>query len=123
MPLYEHVFLARQDASTQQVEELTTQMTGIVEGLGGKVTKTENWGVRSLTYRMNKNRKAHFVLLNINAPSKAVVELERQLKINEDVLRYMTVKVDQFDVSSNKNRRDDRPEGERKPDDANAEAA
>ena len=64
MPLYEHVFLARQDASTQQVEELTTQMTGIVEGLGGKVVKMENWGVRSLTYRMNKNRKAHFVLMN-----------------------------------------------------------
>ncbi|MGY3648958.1 ribosomal protein S6 [Bradyrhizobium sp. LM4.3] len=64
MALYEHVFLARQDASTQQVEELTAQMTGIVEGLGGKVVKTENWGVRSLTYRMNKNRKAHFVLLN-----------------------------------------------------------
>ena len=72
MPLYEHVFLARQDASTQQVEELTTQMTGIVEGLGGKVVKMENWGVRSLTYRMNKNRKAHFVLLNIDAPSAAV---------------------------------------------------
>ena len=69
MPLYEHVFLARQDASTQQVEELTTQMTGIVEQLGGKVVKMENWGVRSLTYRMNKNRKAHFVLLNIDGPS------------------------------------------------------
>jgi small subunit ribosomal protein S6 len=78
MPLYEHVFLARQDASAQQVEELTTQMTGIVEGLGGKVTKTENWGVRSLTYRMNKNRKAHFVLMNIDAPSAAVTEIERQ---------------------------------------------
>ena len=74
MPLYEHVFLARQDASTQQVEELTTQMTGIVEGLGGKVVKMENWGVRSLTYRMNKNRKAHFVLLNIDAPSAAIAE-------------------------------------------------
>ena len=79
MPLYEHVFLARQDASTQQVEELTTQMTGIVEGLGGKITKTENWGVRSLTYRMNKNRKAHFVLMNIDAPSAAVTEIERQV--------------------------------------------
>ena len=77
MPLYEHVFLARQDASTQQVEELTTQMTGIVEGLGGKVVKMENWGVRSLTYRMNKNRKAHFVLLNIDGPSAAVAEIER----------------------------------------------
>ena len=78
MPLYEHVFLARQDASTQQVEELTTQMTGIVEQAGGKVTKTENWGVRSLTYRMNKNRKAHFVLLNIDAPSAAIAEIERR---------------------------------------------
>ena len=72
MPLYEHVFLARQDASTQQVEELTTQMTGIDEQAVGKGTKTENWGVRSLTYRMNKNRKAHFVLLNIDAPSAAL---------------------------------------------------
>jgi len=77
MPLYEHVFLARQDASTQQVEELTAQMTGIVEQAGGKITKTENWGVRSLTYRMNKNRKAHFVLLNIDAPSAAIAEIER----------------------------------------------
>ena len=81
MPLYEHVFLARQDASAQQVEEFTTQITGVIEGLGGKVTKTENWGVRSLTYRMNKNRKAHFVLLNIDAPSAAIVEIERQEQI------------------------------------------
>src|SRR5213595_936428 len=93
MPLYEHVFLARQDASTQQVEELTTQMTGIVEQLGGKVVKMENWGVRSLTYRMNKNRKAHFVLLNIDGPSAAVAEIERQERISEDVLRYLTVRV------------------------------
>jgi len=93
MPLYEHVFLARQDASTQQVEELTTQMTGIVEGLGGKVVKMENWGVRSLTYRMNKNRKAHFVLLNLDAPSAAVAEVERQERISEDVIRYLTVRV------------------------------
>ena len=71
MLLYEHVFLARQDASPQQVEELTTQMTGIVTQAGGKVTKTENWGVRSLTYRMNKNRKGHYVLINIDAPSSA----------------------------------------------------
>jgi len=95
MPLYEHVFLARQDASTQQVEELTTQMTGIVEGLGGKVTKTENWGVRSLTYRMNKNRKAHFVLMN--APSAAVTEIERQERISEDVIRYLTVRVEEHE--------------------------
>jgi small subunit ribosomal protein S6 len=94
MPLYEHVFLARQDASTQQVEELTTQMTGIVEQAGGKVTKTENWGVRSLTYRMNKNRKAHFVLLNIEAPSAAIAEIERQERISEDVIRYLSVRVE-----------------------------
>src|SRR5258708_34374606 len=97
MPLYEHVFLARQDASTQQVEELTTQMTGIVAQLGGKVVKMENWGVRSLTYRMNKNRKAHFVLLNIDGPSAAVAEIERQERISEDVIRYLTVRVDEHE--------------------------
>jgi small subunit ribosomal protein S6 len=97
MPLYEHVFLARQDASTQQVEELTTQMTGIVEQGGGKVVKMENWGVRSLTYRMNKNRKAHFVLLNIDGPSAVVAEIERQERISEDVIRYLTVRVEQHE--------------------------
>jgi small subunit ribosomal protein S6 len=97
MPLYEHVFLARQDASTQQVEELTAQMTGIVEQAGGKVTKTENWGVRSLTYRMNKNRKAHFVLLNIEAPSTAISEIERQERISEDVIRYLSVRVEEHE--------------------------
>jgi small subunit ribosomal protein S6 len=97
MSLYEHVFLARQDASTQQVEELTAQMTGIVEGLGGKVTKMENWGVRSLTYRMNKNRKAHFVLLNIDGPSAAIAEIERQERISEDVIRYLSVRVDEHE--------------------------
>ncbi|MBI5319220.1 30S ribosomal protein S6 [Bradyrhizobium sp.] len=97
MPLYEHVFLARQDASTQQVEELTAQMTGVVEQAGGKVTKTENWGVRSLTYRMNKNRKAHFVLLNIDAPSSAIAEIERQERISEDVIRYLSVRVEEHE--------------------------
>ena len=111
MPLYEHVFLARQDASTQQVEELTTQMTGIVEGLGGKITKTENWGVRSLTYRINKNRKAHFVLLNIDAPSAAVIEMERNMRLSEDVLRYQSVRVDAIEegpspIMAAKGRRD-----------------
>jgi small subunit ribosomal protein S6 len=97
MPLYEHVFLARQDASPQQVEELTTQMTGIVEQAGGKVTKTENWGVRSLTYRMNKNRKAHFVLLNIDAPAAAISEIERQERISEEVIRYLSVRVEEHE--------------------------
>jgi len=99
MPLYEHVFLARQDASPQQVEELTAQMTGIVEQAGGKITKTENWGVRSLTYRMNKNRKAHFVLLNIDAPSAAIAEIERQERISEDVIRYLSVRVEEHEES------------------------
>src|SRR3979490_3431051 len=76
MPLYEHVFLARQDASTQQVEELTTQMPGIVEGLGGKVVKMENWGVRSPTYRIKKFPKCYLVLLSIDGPSAAVAEVE-----------------------------------------------
>ncbi|AVT81991.1 30S ribosomal protein S6 [Rhodopseudomonas palustris] len=97
MPLYEHVFLARQDASAQQVEELTTQITGVIEGLGGKVTKTESWGLRSLTYRMNKNRKAHFMLLNIDGPAAVVAEIERQERINEDVIRYLTVRVDEHE--------------------------
>jgi small subunit ribosomal protein S6 len=79
------------------VEELTTQMNGIVEQAGGKVTKTENWGVRSLTYRMNKNRKAHFVLMNIDAPSAAVSEIERQERISEDVIRYLTVRVEEHE--------------------------
>jgi small subunit ribosomal protein S6 len=97
MPLYEHVFLARQDASAQQVEDLTTQLTGVIEGLGGKVVKMESWGVRSLTYRMNKNRKAHFVLLNIDGPSAVVAEVERQERINEDVIRYLTVRVEEHE--------------------------
>ena len=97
MPFYEHVFLARQDASAQQVEDFTAQITGVIEGLGGKVTKTENWGVRSLTYRMNKNRKAHFMLLNIDGPAAVVAEIERQERINEDIIRYLTVRVDELE--------------------------
>jgi small subunit ribosomal protein S6 len=111
MALYEHLLIARQDISAQQVDALATHLKTIVEGEGGKIEKQEYWGLRGLAYRINKNRKGHYVLLNINAPSKAVIELERQLKINEDVLRYITVKVDQFDVSSSKARRDDKPEG------------
>jgi small subunit ribosomal protein S6 len=97
MALYEHIFLARQDASAQQVEDLTAQMTTIVEGAGGKVVKMENWGVRSLTYRMNKNRKAHFVLMNIDAPSSAIAEIERQERISEDVIRYLTTRVEEHE--------------------------
>ncbi len=97
MPFYEHVFLARQDVSAQQVEELASQITNVVEQQGGKITKTENWGVRSLTYRMNKNRKAHFMFFNIDAPAAAVAEIERQERINEDIIRYLTVRVDELE--------------------------
>jgi len=94
MPLYEHVFLARQDVSAQQVEELTAQLTGVLEQLGGKVTKLEQWGVKSLSYRVRKNRKAHFTFMNVDAPPAALSEIERQERLNEDVLRYLTVRVD-----------------------------
>ncbi len=97
MPLYEHVYLARQDVSAQQVEELTAQYTAIVEQMGGKVAKMEYWGVKSLNFRIKKNRKAHFTLLNVDAPPAALVEVERQERINEDVLRYLTVRVEELE--------------------------
>ena len=86
MAFYEHVFLTRQDVSGQRVDELVDQYKGVIEAGGGSVGKTEYWGVRSLTYRIRKNRKAHFSLLNIDAPHAAVAEMERQMGINEDVL-------------------------------------
>jgi small subunit ribosomal protein S6 len=94
MPLYEHVYLARQDVTAQQVEELTAQYRGVIEQLGGKITKTEYWGVKSLSYRIRKNRKAHLTLLNVDAPPAALAEVERQERLNEDVLRYLTVRVE-----------------------------
>jgi small subunit ribosomal protein S6 len=97
MPLYEHVFLARQDVSAQQVEELTAQLTGVIQQLGGKVAKVEQWGVRSLSYRVRKNRKAHFTFMNVDAPSAALTEVERQERLNEDVLRYLTIRVDEHE--------------------------
>jgi small subunit ribosomal protein S6 len=100
MPLYEHVYLARQDVSAQQVEDLTKQLTGVIEGLGGKVTKNEYWGVKSLNFRIRKNRKAHFTLLNVDAPPAALAEVERQERINEDVLRYLTIRVDELEEGS-----------------------
>src|SRR5436305_15213441 len=97
MPLYEHVYLARQDVSAQQVEELTKQFTGVIEQMGGKVTKNGYWGVKSLNCRIRKNRKAHFTLLNVDAPPAALTEVERQQRINEDVLRYLTVRVEELE--------------------------
>jgi len=94
MPLYEHVFLARQDLAQAQVDALAENATKIIEDNGGKIAKTETWGLRSLAYRIAKNRKAHYVMLDIDAPAPAMAELERQTGINEDVIRYMTIRVD-----------------------------
>lgn len=97
MALYEHIFLARQDVSQQQVEELTAALTEILAQGGGKVTKNEYWGLKGLSYRIRKNRKAHYTLLNIEAPAPAVAEMERQMRINEDILRFMTIRVDELE--------------------------
>jgi small subunit ribosomal protein S6 len=94
MPLYEHVFLARQDLAQAQVDALAQTATDIIEANGGRVVKTETWGLRSIAYRISKNRKAHYVALDFEAPANVVAELERQTQINEDVIRYMTVRVD-----------------------------
>ena len=97
MPLYEHVFLARQDLSQAQVDALAAAATEIVEAGQGKVTKTETWGLKSLAYKIDRNRKAHFVLLNIEAPGDVVAELERQNRINEDIIRWITVGVEEHE--------------------------
>ena len=110
MALYEHVFLTRQDAAPAQVDALTEQYKALLATNGGKVTKTEYWGLKSLTYRIKKNRKAHYTLFNIDAPSAAVQEMERQMSISEDVIRYMTVKVEALEdgPSAQMRRREDR---------------
>ncbi|MFL5184687.1 MAG: 30S ribosomal protein S6 [Microvirga sp.] len=118
MPLYEHIFLARQDVTAQQVETMVDQYKGVIEGNGGKVEKTEMWGVKSLAYRIKKNRKAHFTMFNLNAPAPAVAEMERQMRINEDILRFMTIKVEELEtepsVMMQKRDRDERKDRERR---------
>ncbi|MEM6382405.1 MAG: 30S ribosomal protein S6 [Pseudomonadota bacterium] len=113
MAFYEHVFLARQDVSQQQVDALVEQYSGLITEHGGSVQNTEYWGMKSLAFRIKKNRKAHYTMMNIDAPSDAVAELERQLSINEDVLRYMTIRVESFDEgpSAMMQKRDDRRGG------------
>ncbi len=112
MPLYEHVFLARQDVSGQQVDALVDQFRGVIEQGGGKIAKVETWGLKSLSYRIRKNRKAHFTLMNIDAPAAAVAEVERQQRLNEDVIRSLTIKVDALEdgpsAMMQKRDRDDR---------------
>ena len=117
MALYEHVFLARQDLSQAQVDQLAATATEIVENNEGKVTKTETWGLKNLAYKIDRNRKAHFGMLNIEGPGAVVEELERQTRINEDVIRYMTIKVDEHEegpsVMMRKNERDTKKRRER----------
>ena len=117
MALYEHVFLTRQDAAPTQVDALTDQYKALIAANGGKVTKTEYWGLKSLTYRIKKNRKAHYTLFNIDAPSAAVQEMERQMSISEDVIRFMTVRVDAHEngpsAMMRRQERDRGPRGER----------
>jgi small subunit ribosomal protein S6 len=97
MPLYEHVYLARQDVTAQQVETMTDSFKSIIATAGGTVDKVEYWGVKTLAFRIKKNRKAHFSLLNISAPAAAVAEMERQMGINEDILRFMTIRVEELE--------------------------
>jgi len=114
VPLYENVFIARQDISGTQVDALADGFTQLIADQGGEIKKREYWGLRNLAYRMNKNRKGHYVLFNIEAPAAAVAELERTMRINEDVLRYLTIKVDALEegpspVMLNRGSREDRP--------------
>ena len=97
MPLYEHVFLARQDLAQAQVDALAENASTIIADNGGKVVKTETWGLKGLAYKIAKNRKAHYVMLELDAPAGAVAELERQTGINEDIIRYMTIRVDELE--------------------------
>ncbi len=113
MPYYENVFIARQDISATQVEGLVETFGKVITDNDGNVAKIESWGLRSLAYRIKKNRKGHYVMMNLDAPAPAVHEMERQMRLNEDVLRYLTIRVDELEegpsvVMRNKDR-DDRP--------------
>lgn len=117
MPLYEHVFLARQDVSNAQVETLTKEFIDVLTEGGGKIAKNEYWGVKSLAFKIKKNRKAHFTLLNIDAPPAAVAEMERRMGISPDIIRFLTVRVETHEaepsVMMRKSDRDDRRDGDR----------
>lgn len=110
MALYEHVFLARQDLSQQQVDDLVNQYKGVIEAGGGTIGRVENWGLKSLTYRIRKNRKAYYTLMDVDAPAAAVNEMERQMGLSENVLRFLTIRVDKHEdgPSAMMQKRDDR---------------
>jgi small subunit ribosomal protein S6 len=117
MPFYESIFIARQDIAAPQVEALAKEFADIIQANGGAVKKTEQWGLRTLAYRINKNKKGHYVMFNLDAPPAAIAEMERTMRINEDVLRYMTVSVDALEEGPSamlrKEERTDRPFGDR----------
>lgn len=127
MALYEHTFLARQDISAQQAEALADQFKGVLEENGGSISKTENWGLRTAAYRIQKNRKCHYIHMNVDAPAAAMAEMERQMRINEDILRYMTIRVEEHEEGPSammrksdrddrqRRDRDDRPKRDDKP--------
>lgn len=117
MSLYEHVFMVRQDSSNAQVENLTAQFRSVIEENGGKIAKHEYWGVKPLAYKVKKNRKAHFSLFNIDAPHEAVAEMERQMTLADDVIRFLTLRVDEHEEGPSAMMRDDRggPRGARPP--------
>jgi len=117
MPLYESTLIARPDISGQQVEGLSEQFQEIVREKGGEVAKTEYWGLRSLTYKIKKNRKGHYLFMQIDAPAEAIAEMERNMRINEDVMRYLTIRIDALDpepsvVMQSRGSRDSRGRGE-----------
>ncbi len=134
MPFYESTFIVRPDASPQQVETLAEEVEGMIKEHGGAVTKTEMWGLKSLAYRMKKSRKGHYVFMNVDASGDTIHELERNFRINEDVIRYLNIRVEELDpeptamMKSRASRddrgprrddrgRDDRPRGDRDRDD------
>ena len=101
MTKYESVLIARQDLGASQVNNLVSEMSNVIANQGGEVVRVDNWGLKNLAYRIKKNRKGHYVLMNITAPANAIAEFERVMRFNEDIIRYMTVKVDEFsEVSS-----------------------
>lgn len=117
MPLYECVILARQEVSAPQVETLIEEMSNVIAQGGGNVSKKEFWGLRNIAYRVKKNRKAHYVLLNVDSPVAAVKEMERQMSLNEDVLRFLTLRVEELEEGPSammqaRNNRDERPRRE-----------
>jgi len=117
MPFYEHVFLARQDISQAQVDALTKEYSDVITETGGKIGKTEYWGVKPLAFKIKKNRKAHYTLMNIEAAPSAVAEMERRMGLSSDVLRFMTIRVDAHEtepsIQTRKSDRDDRRDGDR----------